>query len=190
MNASMDKLRAAAIGGIVVRNLVPVAGMLFLGWSAPYLLLLYYADTLASLATVFMLVFMYAKGLGVDASDPAQIPTIFVAVAGMTVAVGAVFGFPILLVSMVQGETFRDQDLRIGLLVQLLFGCVTFLTMSREMRRAADPEPLIKARLAFVMARWVAVFVACLTIPWGPLLVAVYAGASAWLEIRPPKPPP
>lgn len=186
----MQKLRAAAIGGIVVRNLVPVAGMVLLGWSAPYLLLLYYVDTLVSLAAVFLLLFTYVKELGVDVRDAAELPKILTAVVLMTLVIGAVFGFPVLLVSMITHAAFDDIELRWGLLGQLLFGCMGFLTMSAEMRRASDPAARVKKRFAFVMARWIAVFTACIFVPWGPLLVAVYAGASAWLEIRPPEGPP
>jgi hypothetical protein len=41
-----------AIASLISRNLVPVAGVLFLGWSAANLLLLYYIDTVLEFAVV------------------------------------------------------------------------------------------------------------------------------------------
>jgi hypothetical protein len=96
---------------------------------------------------------------------------------------------PVLIVSMMD-DLRVDDPLRVGLLVQVLMGCVTFLTLSREMRTADDAERRIKARFGFVTMRWVAVFIAATFLPWAPLLVVVYVVASAWLEVRPPKPRP
>ena len=177
-------LRAAAIAGIVARNAVPVAGMLFLGWRASHLVLLYYVDTLAALASLFVLVMMFAKGMGVDMRKPADVGKVLFSAAVLTAVFGFVLSIP-LLATAATDEIVMDEALEAALLVQLLFGAVAFLTMSHEMRRAADPEPLIKARFGFVFVRWVAVFAVCTTIPWAPLLVLTYVVASVWLEIRP-----
>jgi hypothetical protein len=42
-----------AIANAVVRNLVPLAGILFLGWSAANVLILYFVDTLLAMAVMF-----------------------------------------------------------------------------------------------------------------------------------------
>src|SRR4029078_2853865 len=42
-----------AIANAVVRNLVPLAGILFLGWSAANVLILYFVDTLLAVAVMF-----------------------------------------------------------------------------------------------------------------------------------------
>jgi hypothetical protein len=181
----MHVLHAAALGGIVLRNLVPVAGMVLFGWSGLYLLLLYYADTLVSLAAVFTLLFMYGKDMPFDRDDPKQLVGVAFAVLVLTGFFGAVFGMPVLITSMMDDAHLDDQDLRLGLLVQALVGCVMFLTMSGEMRRSTDPERSIRARFGFVTTRWVVVFATAAFIPWAPLMILAYAGASAWLEIRP-----
>src|SRR5689334_17187286 len=41
------------IASTVARNVVPLAGILFLGWSAPTVLVLYFADTMLSIAVMF-----------------------------------------------------------------------------------------------------------------------------------------
>src|SRR4051812_11816078 len=127
---AVQKLRMGAIGGISGRKLAPGAGVVVLGRSAPYLLLVYYVDTLVSLSAVFLLLLTYLKELGVDVRDAAQLPKVGTAVLLMTLVIGAVFGFPVLLVSMITQAAFDDVNLRWGLLGQLLFGCVSFLTMS------------------------------------------------------------
>ena len=52
------------IAALLSRNLVPVAGVLLLGWSAPDLLVLYYLDTVLGLAVVVLLVARHITGLG------------------------------------------------------------------------------------------------------------------------------
>ena len=41
------------IANTVARNLVPLGGILFLGWSAPTVLVLYFADTMFAIAVMF-----------------------------------------------------------------------------------------------------------------------------------------
>jgi Family of unknown function (DUF6498) len=41
------------IANIVTRNLVPIGGVLFFHWSAPNLLILYFADTLLAMTVLF-----------------------------------------------------------------------------------------------------------------------------------------
>ena len=191
MPPTFHRLRAAAIAGIVVRNVVPVVGMVAYGWRAPHLVLLYYVDTMVSVATVFTLLFMYGKDMPLDPRDPKQLAGAVVGLLALVAVFGFVFGMPLLFVSMMDTIEWGDEDLRVGLLVQLLLGCTTFLTMSHELRVAKDPELLIRARWGYVTMRWVAVFAVGTFIPWAPLLVVAYVVASAWLEIRPlPDTPP
>ena len=42
---------------VIVRALIPIFGVFFLGWSGTKLLVVYFADTLASLYSLMMLVF-------------------------------------------------------------------------------------------------------------------------------------
>lgn len=192
MPPTLHRLRAAAIAGIVVRNVVPVVGMVAYGWRAPHLVLLYYVDTMVSIASVFTLLFMYGKDMPLDPRQPKQLAGAVVGLLALVGVFGAVFGMPLLFVSMMDTIEWSDEDLRVGLLVQLLLGCTAFLTMSRELRVAKDPELLIRARWGYVTMRWFAVFAVGTFVPWAPLLVISYVVASAWLEIRPPPadPPP
>ncbi len=41
------------IANTVARNIVPLAGIVFLGWSAPTVLVLYFADTMFAMAVMF-----------------------------------------------------------------------------------------------------------------------------------------
>ncbi|HEX9275779.1 MAG TPA: DUF6498-containing protein [Casimicrobiaceae bacterium] len=48
---------------VIVRALVPIVGVAFLGWSGTKLLVVYFADTLASLYATLMLA-LYASAIG------------------------------------------------------------------------------------------------------------------------------
>ena len=182
-------MRAAAIAGIVARNVVPVAGMVAYGWRAAPLVALYYVDTMVSIASVFTLLFMYGKDMPFDRTRPKDIAAIALSIAILTAVFGFVFGMPLLFVGAIE-DLALDEPLQAALLVQLLFACFAFLTMSAELRRSSDPEKLIKMRWAYISIRWAAVFGACTFIPWAPVLVVTYVVASIWLEVRPPPPAP
>ena len=57
-------LSPPAIASLISGNLVPVAGVLFLGWSAANLLLLYYLDTILEFAVVVLLIARHITGMG------------------------------------------------------------------------------------------------------------------------------
>ena len=52
------------VASLIARNLVPVAGLVFLDWSAPDLLVLYFVDTVLSIASLLLLVAVYLTGIG------------------------------------------------------------------------------------------------------------------------------
>jgi type IV secretory pathway VirB2 component (pilin) len=89
------------IASLVSRNLVPVAGVLLLGWSAPDLLVLYYLDTILGLAVVVLLIARHVTGLGKpgERAKPLQGPldwvrgAAFVVGRWMVVVVVAMTGF-------------------------------------------------------------------------------------------------
>lgn len=47
-------LSPPAVASLIARNLVPIGGVIFLGWSAPNLLAPYFVDTTLSLAAVLL----------------------------------------------------------------------------------------------------------------------------------------
>ena len=182
---AIRKLDWVALGGIALRNAVPVAGMIVSGFRAGEIVLLYYVDTLASIATVFALIMMYVKGMGVDPEKPLGAVNIVFSTAFITAIFAVVCAIPLVVAAATDGIDWSSEQLRVALLVQLLFASTGFLTMSREMRVAPDRDARLKARFAYVFVRWIAVFAVCTTIPWAPLLVLTYVVASVWLEIKP-----
>ena len=61
----MDTLATpAAVASLIARNLVPAVGVLFLGWSAGNLLVVYYLDTILSAAVVMLLIARHITGPG------------------------------------------------------------------------------------------------------------------------------
>ena len=183
--AAIRGVDRTAVAGIALRNAVPVAGMIVSGFGAGEIVLLYYVDTLASLAAVFALVMMYVKGVGADPDKPLGALNIVLATGFITAIFAFVCAMPVIIVNGTDGIDWKSDALRLALLVQLLFASTGFLTMSGEMRRVPDSQARLKARFGYVFARWIAVFAVCTTIPWAPLLVLTYVVASIWLEIRP-----
>jgi hypothetical protein len=159
--------------------------MIVSGFHAGEIVLLYYVDTLASIATVFALIMTYVKGMGVDPNKPLGALNIAFATVFITAIFGIVCAIPLVVAATTDPIDWSSEQLRLALLVQLLFASTGFLTMSREIRVAPDRDARLKARFAYVFVRWIAVFAVCTTIPWAPLLVLTYVVASVWLEIRP-----
>src|SRR5262245_33395101 len=52
------------VASLIAQNLVPVAGVLFPGWSAANLMLLYYIDTILAFAVLILLIARHVTGMG------------------------------------------------------------------------------------------------------------------------------
>jgi hypothetical protein len=183
---------------MILRNGVPVAGVLFLHWPPEQQLVLYFADTLLALVVLF------ALGLSwffpVDNED---------GVAARVNAAGGVFGsslfvvaflaiplgMPLLFVLSARGfalASLLQQGFLMALGLHVTLAVLSFVAMYREMRGFPDPGTAIKRQLPWTLFRWVAVILAVYTgIPlmlgWfgGLLLVAIYAAAGIAAELRP-----
>jgi hypothetical protein len=187
----------ADVTSIVCRNLVPVAGVLLLGWSAPNLLALYYVDTLFALAALLLLVMAHVTGF--DGRGAARVS------AGLWArgAAGAVLGALVIGVAlgvplfMVLAEyrwsptaALVDSGFATGLAIQAMVSAWQFVQAHRELDVRTDDVRVLKRRTGFLFARWMALLIAAMTgLPGvlGPriggfLLVAVYAGASVYFE--------
>src|SRR5438093_8098634 len=137
----MSPLRAAAAGWIVARNAVPLAGMIFLGWKAHQLVLLYYLDTMVAIASVITLLFIYSKDVPRDYRYSAkEIAGIAFAVVFVTGIYAFAMGFPVVVSLGMSDESlgaiFGDEEFRAGLGIQLVIAGVAFLTSSSELRRS------------------------------------------------------
>jgi hypothetical protein len=191
----------AAVVSIVARNLVPVAGVLFLGWSAANLLVLYFIDTVLAFAVVVLLVARHITGLGKPGArgKPLRGPLDWIR-AALGALLGAVLisiplGVPLFILLMQFdwsiGAALADRSFITGIALQVGGSLTAGIQAHRDLLARDDDERVLKHRAAFVFARWLVVVIAATTGlfgflgPWigGALMVLVYAGATVYFEL-------
>jgi hypothetical protein len=203
---SMIQLRHA--GAAILRALIPIAGVLFLHWSAANLLIVYFADTLAS----FFAVSVLAAGR-VSPAENTSGPEWYRRVArGLQLAgtgaagaliVGLVpFGFLVFMLLMqdfVWQFALHDRDLWIGVAAQFCGAVTLLLREYGRIEASADADRVIRARFGLVFVRWVVVcsffFAAAELLEpqdggvratiFGFVLVLAYAVATIVMELQP-----
>jgi len=166
--------------------------MVFLSWKADRMVALYFIDTMVSVFSVFALGLLYSKEL--RENEPRTLKNALAMVIALPVLTG-VLALPLSLpVFAMTGFSMKallaldDPVFRLGLLAQLLLAAMDFFRTAWQVRKSADCDALLKSRFAYVLLRWVAVFAVGLSVPWAPLLIVAYVGASIYFEIRPPPP--
>jgi hypothetical protein len=187
---------------LIARNLVPVGGALFLGWSAPNLLVLYFIDTLLAFGSVLLLVAAHVTGLGA-VGDTRRLRTAGDWLRGgfgttlATLLIGLPLGVPLFILlaefDWAPLAAFADRSFAAGLLMQVGLSVSGFVQAHRELLAREDDERILKHRVAFIVARWgVVLFVAMSGLPgmlgpWigGILVLVAYAGATICFELFP-----
>jgi hypothetical protein len=191
------------VASLVSRNLMPVVGVLLLGWSAPDLLVLYYLDTVLGFAVVVLLIARHVTGLGKagEVGKPLDGPLDWVRSAAGSLLGAVLIGLPLgvpLFIMLAQFDwsiatALADRAFVGGLAVQAagsVYGCVQ---AHRDLLARDDDEHVLKHRAAFVVGRWMVVLVAAMTglaAVFGPrfggaLVLLAYAGASVYFELYP-----
>lgn len=186
------------IGHVAGRNTVAVVGVLFLGWSASNLLVLYFADFVAGLWAVLTAVTVRLSGADVadSAADTLHgLATALVAGLFLAALVAVPFGLPLVFVLGPRSWSLRgalaDPSFAWGLLLVALGGLVEAGRHCLEMRRGEAGERGVKQASAVLITRWLFVMLAVYAgaallgraAPYA--LVVVYAVASAWSELEP-----
>jgi len=200
----MDTLATpAGIASLIARNLVPAVGVLFLGWSAGNLLVLYYLDSILSFAVVVLLVARHVTGLGKPGARGRSLNGSLdwiKASAGSVVAAVLIclpLGVP-LVWTLAQFDwsvtaALADKSFLTGLGLQVVGSVSSSFQAHRELLARSDDERVLKHRAAFIVARWLVVLIVAFTGfigvlgPWigGTLIVLVYAGATVYFELFP-----
>ncbi|MFO1312499.1 MAG: DUF6498-containing protein [Burkholderiales bacterium] len=189
------------IASAVARNIVPLGGILFFGWSAATLLVLYFADTMFALGVM-------AAGLCRHFTPP---PAVDSAMARVRVETSAIFaallvtgaiavplGIPLIFVFADSDTTldslWRDPAFRTGLLMQAIAAFWSCAGLYRALRSHTPEELGLKKRFSLVFLRWIAVLMvlytglASLFGSWSPFVfVATYAAVSILVDIAPDK---
>ncbi len=149
------------IAQIVVRNVVPVAGILLFGWSAPNVLVLYFIDTLLSLGVIatgvarHMLPPVTDQGWAARANAEAG----YVGAGLMIMAVFAIpMGVPLIFMLVPSGADWRvmiaDRSLFLGIALQLAAACWSGAGLYRALRNHTPDQLRLKRRAAYVFLRW------------------------------------
>jgi len=195
-------------GSVSARALVPVAGVLFLHWSAANLLIVYFADTLAAFFAVSVLAAGRLSG-GEAPRGPAWYQRLATGArlassgAMVTLIIGLVpFGFLVFMLLMqdfVWQFALHDRDLWIGVAAQFCAAVTLLLSEYRHVEAASDADRIIRARFGLVFMRWVVVcmvfFAAAellqpqrggaLAAIFGFVLVLAYALTTIAMELQP-----
>lgn len=186
------------IAYVVARNGVAVVGVLFFGWSAPTLILLYFADTVAGMAAAFTAVAFRLSGVdeGETLWDVVYGFLSALAIGGLLAAfVAFPIGLPLVFVLGVGPEAWRAA--LAGPLLPGAFAIIGLTTLVEAirhylaMRQGGEGEASVKRAFAILFIRWMFVVIAIYqgAILFGRfapyVLVAVYAAASAWSDIDP-----
>ena len=187
-----------SIATLIAIHIAPLVGIVALGWSPASLLILYLIDTFLAIGAVVLLVMAHVTGND-DGRPLSGWKDWTKALVGLTL-LGAIFAFPISLpVVFALGDgpdvekLFRDPGFLTAIAVQVATSGYAVVRQHLELKRRNDDDRLLAGRLFFLVARWMAMFVAVVTgvtAVLGPtiggfLLVAVYAGASIYFELFP-----
>jgi len=182
----------------VTRNAVGVVGVLFLGWAAPTLVVLYFADTLAGMWAVFA-----AVGFKLSNADPRHgVGAVLegaltaTAVGLFLVAVVAVpLGIPVVMLLGASSVTWRqlgaDPTFATGVGVIALTGLVGAVRHVFALAEGRVGDASVKQVFAILMTRWVLVLIAIYNLGFilGRFglyaIVLAYAAASVWSELEP-----
>jgi hypothetical protein len=187
------------LANTVARNLVPLGGILFLGWSATNILILYFVDTMLAMAVMFAGLMRHFMPPSADDGLAARLNAEVGCVAGallLAAVIAIPLGVPLLLVGAAShatwGEVFGDQSFRIGLVLQVIAAFWSCLGLYRALSTQTPEQLRLKRRFALVFLRWGVVLMAMysgflfLFGRFAPLiLVAVYAGTSIMIDVAP-----
>lgn len=197
-NAPARPPSALHLALVVVRNAVGLVGILFLGWSAATLVVLYFADTIVGMWAVFA-----AVGFKFSNADPRQgfWTVLQGALTGIAVGlflaafVSVPLGMPLLIFFGASGLSWRqlaaDPALRTGIGVIAAIGLLGAVRHVFALADGQAGEALVKRTFAILMTRWVLVlmliyFVVDLLGRLGLYVIALaYSAASVWSEVAP-----
>jgi len=187
------------VANTVARNLVPLGGILFLGWSAPTVLVLYFADTMFAIAVMFAGLAHFFMPAPKDDGWAAKVNADFGAVA-VSILLAAFFaiplGMPVFFMLLGSQVTFAslldDEAFRVGLLLQAIAAFWSGAGLYRALRTQTPDQLRLKRRFALVFLRWLVMVMVTYTgivFLFGRfgafIFVAIYAGVSIMIDVAP-----
>lgn len=190
-------LSPLVVAQVVARNLIPLAGILFLGWNAGNILLLYFVDTLLAMGVIFAGVARHFTPIAEDDGWASRIngeAGVVLAALFIMLIFAVPLGVPVIF--MLDGfpnvrELLADPAFRIGLAGQVVTAFWSYVGLWRALRTATPEQLQLKRRFTLVFLRWMAVlFVAFsgATALFGghafPFVV-VYVAVTIFAEVAP-----
>jgi Family of unknown function (DUF6498) len=188
------------IAQAVIRNIVPLVGILMFHWSAGNVLLLYLLDTVLSMAVIIAgLASSFSpppdgEGAGswINAEAGYVIAGLFTS-ALLAIPLGAPVGIMLAASDFSFRMAFADSSLRGGALVQAIVALWSYIGLYRALRTYSPAQLRLRSRFALVLMRWVVVIMATYFVlevlpPSAPvllLLVVAYVAGSIAAEIAP-----
>lgn len=157
-------MATAGLASLFSRNLVPLAGVLLFGWSAPNLLMLYSVDTSLALGGVLMLAAVHMSTP--ESAGPRLLSGL---VAWLRALLGVFFfgaffaiaiSIPLYVVLAPFGwsltEQLDDRTFAGALLLQAVLSAADFVRAYHELNGRPDLQKLLQQRTGFMLGRWVA----------------------------------
>jgi hypothetical protein len=203
----MSGVKLSHGANVLVRALIPIFGVAFLGWSGTKLLVVYFADSLASFYSAAMLTSYavmtksteYQTGMKNSTTvgwrvrtgiKVALAPLAFVLVVGFFLGV-----LPLFVMLDIQAVPWReflsDRGLYIAVGCQFA-GAVTLLMNELDwVRTLDDPKHWFQQQVALLGARWGAMVLfgfflsPLIALIYAPFLIVTYAVATVALELAP-----
>lgn len=189
--------RRLVMAEVIARNLLAVAGVIFLGWSGQNLLVLYFFDTLGGLLALFTsLLLIYPNRPQNTLFDRAYWFATALALSAFLVAFFALpLGVPVVIMAEMTSwsarEAVADRSFVLALLGVLGLSAFGMVYWSQRLRRDPRGERALKREFALIFGRWVIVIFAILNFSiffgrFAPLfIVAVYAVTTIYTELYP-----
>lgn len=195
----MPPLAPALVANVIVRNLVPIIGLVFLHWSPGQLILLYFADTLFTIGALIAALAMHFLPPDPSEGWAARLNALagpFIAAAVLTLFMAVPLGVPVIFMlagsDFSLGETLANRGFQSGLAAQFLAALISFRDLHAALRTHTPEEIGLKKRFGLVFLRWVALMMVTYTgIPmlfgsFGPyLLVLIYSVVLTYTELLP-----
>ncbi|MEP7062538.1 MAG: hypothetical protein ABI881_09065 [Betaproteobacteria bacterium] len=187
------------IAQVIVRNAVPVVGILVFGWQAFNVLALYFIDTLLMIGT--LCAGLARAFLPVDKDSLAGRANTEFGFIGAGIMIAGMMAIPlgVPLLFMVNGDiatikaTFTDRGFYIGVAIQAAMALWMYLGLRRAIDAGSTPGSLrLKRRFALIFLRWIVVLMVVYTgigLVFGRfaalLFVVVYVIATVVAELAP-----
>lgn len=183
---------------VILRNAIPIIGVLFLGWSAQNLIVLYFVDTLGAMWALIVALALNFPEARTATTLPARfgqfITMIFVGcflVAFLAIPLGMPLFIFLMTTKWDIWAALADQAFILGVVSIGALSLVGMLRHYQHIQKVTPEDASVKRDFGILMTRWVIVLIVIylfgfLLGPWGAyLMVFAYAAGTVAMELYP-----